>query len=154
MLHILFVTLLCLFQTIGCDSTDNSEPEISGKWIGTVMLPNSPLIVAVHFKLDIIDNSVQGSGTFDLEEYSIFRTTEIEITGSFSFPVVNLEFRSGEDRIDVFVGIMQESRNTIMGIITFPRMPLPELSLTGQPLNPGFGAVGGDGEITFERVTE
>ncbi len=121
-----------------------------GEWTGSVMLPNSPFLVAVHYKLDITDNSVQGSGTFDLEEFSVFRTTEIEITGSFDFPVVNLEFRSEGDRVDVFAGVMQESGNIITGVMNIARMPLPELS-------PGGGvasALGGEGDVTFKRVND
>ncbi|MCH8245988.1 MAG: hypothetical protein IH951_06220 [Bacteroidetes bacterium] len=151
MLSVLLVTLLCLSQTIGCDSKGNSEPDIAGNWTGSVWLPNSPFDVSVHYKLNITNNSVEGSGTYDLAESAIFRTTEIEITGTFSFPVVTLEFRDDGDRVDVFAGIMQESGDEILGTITFPRMPLSELS--ANPDIP-FSAIGGDGDIMFERVKE
>jgi len=150
MLHVLILTLVCLFQTIGCDSTDNSGPDIVGKWTGSVELPNSPFFIVVQYTLNITDNSVQGTGTFVMEERRIFRTTEIEIEGSFDYTVIHLEFRSEEDRVDVFAGVMQESGNTIIGVMDFPSMALPELSPRGGVAN----ALGGESDITFTRQPE
>ncbi len=148
-MHILIVVLLSLFQAIGCDSTD-SEPDIVGEWIGSAELPNSPFFVTLQYTLNITENSVQGTGTFVMEERFVFRTTEMEISGSFNYPVVNLEFRSGEDRVDTFAGVMQESGLIITGMMDFPKMPLPELSPHGGVAN----ALGGESDIIFTRVTE
>ncbi len=147
MIQIFLLSILTLFQATACDSGGSGDPDIQGTWNGTAVFPNAPFPLSITFDIDIDSKDISGSGTFQLESQTVFRTTNIQITGTYDFPDLTLRFASDSSRVDVFTGIVDKDALVLSGDIDLQQIALPELSRTSRILN----ALGGSSELLLFR---
>jgi len=147
MIQIFLLSILTLFQATACDSGGSGDPDIRGTWNGSAILPNAPFPIAMNFNIDITSKDISGTGSFQLEFHSVFRTTDIVITGTYDFPNVTLRFASDSSRVDVFTGTVDKDALILSGDLQVEKMALPELGRTSRILN----ALGGKSELLLFR---
>ncbi len=148
MILTLLVLLLGLFQATACDSGGNSDPDIRGVWTGTTLVPNAPFEIAIHYRIEISDEGLSGTGVYMLETTFIFRTTQVTVTGEYDYPALGMDIVSDDGRADVFFGLLDEAGRRLVGHLTMEPLLLPELSQGGV-----FTTLGGEADIIFTRVS-
>jgi hypothetical protein len=154
MFPFLLAVLIGVSHTSACDTNSVDDPDITGKWIGVVQVPNAPLDIYSLFKFEIADTAITGSGTYELYEgNTLFRTESVTVTGTFEAPSVTITLTNEDGRADSFVGELNEDGTELTGILDMPRLSISERRRDGQT-DRAFWALGGKATMKFSRPTE
>ena len=116
----LFIVVLALL-VVGCDSTDEPPPRVSGQYTGTLMYiaepgpfsPGGPVAEPWMFSLDEArQGQITGVGTLD--------SLQVTVTGLHDHPDVTLDFMDEQGAFaGRFTGLLSDDGRELDGVYTF-----------------------------------
>ena len=150
---ILVIVLLGLFHVSACDTNGDQDPDLVGSWIASTALPDVPFILNISYKMEISNNGILGTGSYDLwVEDSVLYSVDLDITGTYDYPSVVLQLTSEDSRSDTFVGELNSLGSAIPGVMMMPPLIVPDIFFGTQLTFLIAGTT--DPEMTFTRVSD